>query len=159
MSLRDAYRDLRRRLSESEMVGARLEVEVELARYTAESKEQEAKERLCESAAAVEELRERLGASEEEVKELQSQRLSLEQLVKEQASELERVLGESQKAEATLMQDLTMKDSEVEKMHAKIAELSEQTRKKEERISHLLKDMQDEKEMQAEVLKTTKQRK
>ena len=51
--------------------------------------------------------------------------------------------------------------SKVEKMHGVIAELTVQVREKEERISHLLRDLQDEKESsrkQAEKLESSEQR-
>ena len=54
-----------------------------------------------------------------------------------------------------------VKDSKVEKMHGVIAELTEQVREKEERISHLLRDLQNEKESsrkQAEKLESSEQR-
>ena len=160
-SLRDAYRDLQRRLSASELINARLEAELEVVRHTAESKEQKAVESLSQAEAVLEELRERLSVSEKEVKGLQGQQLTLEQLAKTTSSELERVLGESKKAEEKLVQDVALKDSEVEKMHTVIAELTEQARQKEERISHLLQRIQDEKEIskkQAETLRATEQR-
>lgn len=160
-SLKDAYRDLQRRLSESEMINARLEAELEVVRHTAESKEQKAIESLSRAEGASEELREKLSVSEEEVRVLQGQRLTLEQLVKTTSSELERVLEESKRAEAKLVQDVALKDSEVEKIHTMIAELTEQARQKEERISHLLQRIQDEKQIskkQAETLRATEQR-
>ena len=160
-SLRGAYQDLQRRLSASELANARLEAELEVARHTAEGKEQAAMERLSQAAAAADELRTRLGMSEDEVRVLQGQRLTLEELVKTKCSELERVLGESREAEARLLQDVMVKDSKVEKMHGVIAELTVQVREKEERISHLLRDLQDEKESsrkQAEKLESSEQR-
>ena len=54
-----------------------------------------------------------------------------------------------------------VKDSKVEKMHGVIAELTEQVREKEERICHLLRDLQNEKESsrkQAEKLESSEQR-
>ena len=109
----------------------------------------------------MDELRAKLGVSEDEVMVLQGQRLTLEELVKTKCSELERVLGESREAEARLLQDVAVKDSKVEKMHGVIAELTEQVREEEERISHLLRGLQNEKESsrkQAEKLESSEQR-
>ena len=160
-SLRGAYQDLQRRLSASELANARLEAELEVALHTAESKEQAAMERLSRAAADTDDLRTRLGVSEDEVRVLQGERLTLEELVKTKCSELERVLGESREAEARLLQDVVVKDGKVEKMHGVILELTEQVRGKEERISHLLRDLQEEKESsrkQAKQLESSEQR-
>ena len=96
----DAYRDLQRRLSVSEMSNTRLEAELEVVRHTADSTEQKMAQKLSQAVAASEELKERLGVREEEVRVLQGQKSTLEQLVQSKGSELERVLGEFERAEA-----------------------------------------------------------